>query len=356
MRHLDAPAGMQPRSTVWEHGITAGWAAVLGIVSGLSCVGARLSFRLLQRLLVRHGGLLPYAAAQLPPSHRWGVPVLGAILAMLVSSAAQRWSRSEPFAEYVVAVRFEHGNIPFASTFWRTLSSAFSVATGAAVGREGSMIQFAAAIISWVGSRFGLKTIALSRQVAFGAAAAVAAAYQAPLAAIFFAIEIIMDEWSWADLPGLAFASTAGWAVSRLILGDGPLFPVPGVIPLSGLIWMLPLSLVLGALAPFYQTLLHSASVLKKLPVPLLWSGVAVGLLSLYQPAVWGNADVALFITLTGKPVLLSVLSLLLFRLVATTVCVGTEPWAGSSPRLCLPARRSACSVPIWHTSPALFC
>ena len=83
----------------------------------------------------------------------------------------------------------------FSSTVWRTASSAFSVATGAAIGREGSMIQFAAAISSWVGERSPLRNLSLSRQVAYGAAAAVAAAYQAPIAGIFFATEIILGEW-----------------------------------------------------------------------------------------------------------------------------------------------------------------
>ena len=325
----DSPTRTQRECTAWQHVAIAGWAAVLGLVSGLACVGVRLGFRLLQRLLVRHAGLLPDAAAQLSPTHRLAVPVMGAMLATMVLLAARRWSRSAPFEEYVIAVRCEQGSIPFGSTLWRTLSSAFSVATGAAVGREGSMIQFATAVTSWVGYRSDMKAISLSRQVSFGAAAAVAAAYQAPLAAIFFGFEIVLGEWAWADLPGMAMASTVGWAVSRLLLGDGPLFPIYGAVPASGLLWTLPFCLVLGALGPVYQKLLQSASVLKKLPAPLLWSGFIVGLLSLHQPAVWGNGDVALLTIVSGRTLLLGALSLLAFRLVATTVCVGTGTVGG---------------------------
>jgi len=89
--------------------------------------------------------------------------------------------------DVVEAVRFGDGEIPFASTLWRTLSSAFSVATGAAIGREGSMIQFAAAAASWVGRRSGVRRASLGRQVSYGAAAAIAAAYSAPIAGMFFA-------------------------------------------------------------------------------------------------------------------------------------------------------------------------
>src|SRR3984893_15420864 len=126
------------------------------------------------------------------------------------------------FEEYVEAVRLRNGRIPLLSTVWRTASSGFSVATGAAIGREGSMIQFAAAISSWVGERFPLRNLSLSRQVAYGAAAAVAAAYQAPIAGVFFAIEIVLSEWVWSDIPQLLLASGTGWFVGRLLLGGGP--------------------------------------------------------------------------------------------------------------------------------------
>ena len=119
------------------------WAAGLGLVSGFACVGARMFFRLLQWLIVRHSGLLPHAAASLTPVHRATVPVVGALLAMAVIAMARRFSGNEEAEGYVKAVRFDHGRIAFAPTFWRTISSGFSVATGAAIGREGSMIQFA---------------------------------------------------------------------------------------------------------------------------------------------------------------------------------------------------------------------
>lgn len=316
-------------SSLRQHAETALWAIVLGLVSGLACVAVRIAFRLLQLALVGHTGLLPEAAAQLSPMHRSGVPVIGALVATLVVSAARRRSCAAPFREYVVAIRSEDGIIPFQSTLWRTLSSAFSVATGAAVGREGSMIQFATAVTSWFGLRWGQRTIVLPRQVAFGAAAAIAAAYQAPVAAIFFGFEIVMGKWAWDDVPGLTLASTAGWAVSRVLLGHGPLFPVQGRISASGLLWVAPLCLALGMLAPLYQKMFRAASRLRELPAPLLWAGAVVGLLGLAQPAVWGNGDAALLTTLSGKPALIGLLTLLFLRLIATTVCVGTGTVGG---------------------------
>lgn len=309
------------------------WAMVVGLVSGVACAGVRLLYRMLQWIFVGHSGMLPRAAALLPAAHRALVPVVGAALATLVLLAASRWSRAAPFEEYVEAVRWSHGEIPFASTAWRTVSSAFSVATGAAIGREGSMIQFAATVTSWMAARAGRlqsrMTATRAKQVAWGAAAAVAAAYQAPLAGVFFAYEIVLGEWSWSDLPSLTLASFAGGLISREATGAGPLFAVSQGLRLTDLPWGLPVMMLLVLAAPLYQQLLRHATVLKRLPLPLLWGGLAVGVLSVAHPEVWGNGDVALLGTLAGGAAWHAMLTLLVFRLIATTLCVGVGTVGG---------------------------
>jgi chloride channel protein, CIC family len=309
---------------------STGWAVVLGGASGLACIAVRLFFRLLQWVFVQQTGMLPIAAATLSPTRRVLTPIIGAALATLVVWMMRRSAADLHFEEYVEAVRLRNGRIPFLSTVWRTASSAFSVASGAAIGREGSMIQFAAAISSWVGERSPLRNLSLSRQVAYGAAAAVAAAYQAPIAGVFFAMEIVLGEWAWKDMPQLFLASATGWFTSRLLLGAGPLFPVRGSLPLTqDLLWVLPLTLVLGAGGPAYQKLLHLSRVAKRLPLALLWSGLVVGVLALIEPKVWGNGDAALTGILQDKTLLLGIVSVIACRLVATTFCVGTGTVGG---------------------------
>jgi chloride channel protein, CIC family len=306
------------------------WAVILGAASGLACVAVRLFFRLLQWVFVQQAGMLPVVAATLPPARRILTPIVGAALATLVLWMMRRSAPDLRFEEYVEAVRHRNGRIPLLSTIWRTASSAFSVATGAAIGREGSMIQFAAAISSWIGEQSPLRNLSLSRQVAYGAAAAVAAAYQAPIAGVFFAIEIVLGEWAWNDVPPLLMAASTGWLVSRFALGAGPLFPVKQSLPMThDLLWVLPLALVLGAVGPAYQKLLHVSGAAKRLPFALLWSGLAVGVLALIEPKVWGNGDAALLGLLQNKTTLLEVLSVLACRLAATTLCVGTGTVGG---------------------------
>jgi CIC family chloride channel protein len=328
-----SPAPTLPIKTdrgIGDYAALLTWASILGLISGLVCVGVRLGFRALQWIFVQNTRLLPDAAAALPPIRRMLTPVIGAALATTVLWAARRWSRAGHFEDYVEAVRFKGGHIPFLPTLWRTLSSAFSIATGATVGREGSMIQFAAAATSWVAARSPFRSIPLSSQVAYGAAAAVAAAYQAPFAGIFFAFEIVLGELAWTELPPLLFASLGGWIASRTILGDGPLFAVLHTLPFSRqTLWVIPLAIFLGAAGPAYQSLLRSLRFTRQWPLPLLWGGLAVGLLSLLHPAVWGNGDVALLHTLQSAPALSTIATILGLRLIASTFCVGTGTVGG---------------------------
>ena len=184
--------------------------------------------------------------------------------------------------------------------------------------------------ISWVGLRRDTSGFSLAKKVACGVSAAVAAAYQAPIAGVFFSYEIVLGGWQWAEAPELGVSAVVGWLVSRTLLGAGPLFAVHGFLPLGKAVaWTIPLALLLAFLGPVYQWLLHSFRFVCKLPAPLIWGGLAVGLLSLLQPTVWGNGDVALTDTLTGMPVLQTIATVLLLRLIATTVCTGAGTIGG---------------------------
>jgi CIC family chloride channel protein len=177
-----------------------------------------------------------------------------------------------------------------------------------------------------------------SRAVAFGVAAGVAAAYQAPIAGAFFASEIAIGATRPRELPPLLLASVTGWLVSRPLLGPGPLFPAPASVgsPTLQWLWLVVAAVALGLLAPVYQWLIRqSLRIAQRLPISFAWAGAVVGVLSLATPLVWGNGDRALF-TLTHVPSQLSqvgtndaspgilwLAGILAARLLATCFCVG---------------------------------
>lgn len=287
----------------------------------------------LQWVFTGHAGLLRDAAAALPPWWRVGTPIIGAAIALLLLWIGSRIARAGDFEEYIEAVRQRQGEIPFASTFWRTLASAFSVATGAAIGREGSMIQFAAATVAWCVTRLEKRVAGIDRArlVACGVAAAVASVYQAPVAGVFFASEIVCGTLAWAEFPFFAIASYTGLVVSQLFLDHGPIFPAigPTAFDLKSAALCLLLAVLAGALGPVYYWLIHSANAARKLPLALLWSGLVVGLLSLAHTEVWGNGDAALLEMMRFSPAIHAVLVILALRLCATIFCVGTGTIGG---------------------------
>jgi chloride channel protein, CIC family len=306
-------------------------AAGIGALSGLACAGVRLFFRLLQWSVTGHAGLLPVAAEALPLWRRALTPALGGIAAMTVTFLAQRAAPGLQATEYVEAVRFEEGRVSLRATFWRTVSSAFSVATGAPIGREGTMIQFAASVVSFAGQRLHRMRLPLADLVACGAAAGVAAAYQAPAAGVFFALEIVLGRFAWRMVPWLALAAFAGETASRMVLPSGPLFAARGTIAVSwgSLAAAVALAALLGALGPVYLWLLSSLRPAGRLPFPLLWSGAAAGAASLLATQVWGNGDAALLSVLQTHPAFGALALVLLLRLGTTVFCVGTGTVGG---------------------------
>lgn len=328
---------MYTRQHVVAHAV---FALLLGAVSGLAASLLRLGFRGLQWCLTGHGADPPLVAAVLPEWKRLATPILGALCATAILVLRRRHAHKlgrepRPFVEYVEAVRREHGHIPLVPNLWRTASAAFSVASGAAIGREGSMIQFAAAITSWLqeklrGSRFAAMLPTPGLAVACGVAGGVTTAYAAPVAGVFFAAEIVCGELRPKQLVYLALAAAAGRGVSRALLGPGPLYPTHIRLHADWTLWLLiPLALGFGALGPVYQKLIRSLRALRRLPLALVLAGLVVGGLSLLDPRVWGNGDAGLDAALGHARVpgleigAAMVATVLLLRLIATTVCVG---------------------------------
>lgn len=318
---------------------------VIGCSSAFFAALVRLGFRGLQWMIAGSSADPPLAAAHLTPLRRAITPIVGALLASAVLWLRKRRAHGlgrepRPFVEYVEAVRHRHGRIPLVPNLWRTLSAAFSVSSGAAVGREGSMIQFAAAMTSTLAQSRVLGGTQSSNTLAFlvacGVAGGVTTAYNAPLAGVFFAAEIVLGALQWRELPLLGLAAGSGWLVSGAMLGRKPLYPAhPSIVPGWPLLLLLALAVLMGFVGPAWQWLLNAGRSARRLPVALGWGGLIVGLCSVLEPRVWGNGDVGLSAALgqaqlpgiaLGVPLLARVFVL---RLLSTLACVWTGTVGG---------------------------
>ena len=328
-------------------------AVVMGAVSALAAALVRLGFSHLEWVFTGSTAAPPVAGAHLVAWRRALTPALGGLLAKAVTAIRRRHAHRlgrepRPYVEYVEAVRHKGGVVPMVPNCWRTAGAAFSIATGAAVGREGSMIQFAAAVASWCGCRLKdwfagrdpgelCDPLDLRLLVAFGVAGGVTAAYNAPAAAVFFTAEIVLGAIEWRELPLLGLAAAAGRLATGPILGWERLYPARvGLDGQWGSLVLLPLlAVAFGLCGPAYQALIRSLRAARALPLALVASGLLVGLLSVHDPRVWGNGDLGLSAALgraelPGLSIAVPALAgLLLLRLLATTVCVGTGTVGG---------------------------
>jgi CIC family chloride channel protein len=276
------------------------------------------------------------AAETLAWWHRMLVPTIGGVLAGLALHFGARFVREKDSTDYMEAIAIGDGEIPTRPTLVKILSSVFTIASGGSIGREGAMVQLAAMLASLVGRTARLPRARLRLIVACGAASGIASAYNAPIGGALFVAEIVLGSIAMATFGPLIVASAMATVVSRILMGGAALYFVPAfqmVSPLELISYLL-LGLAAGGAAPLFLSLLEwSTALFKGWKAPawaqLGFGGFIVGLISLHQPFVWGNGYGALSMILQTDGVWLVILSLLVWKLVATASTVGSGAVGG---------------------------
>jgi CIC family chloride channel protein len=311
-------------------------AGIVGVVGGLS----NLAFFVINRLLIsasfgRAGDLVDVAHA-LPGWQRVLIPCLGGLSAGLVLYWGLRLvgpQGSQNLLEVVVA---GDGRLRMRSALVKTLSSLFSISTGASIGREGSIIQLTATLSSKGGQLAKWQPYRLRLLVACGAASGMAAAYHAPVSGAVFAAQIVLGNFSMNMFAPLVFSSVVATMVSRSFFGLEPWYNVPAFEfgNIAQLSWFLLLGVLAGGLgASFQKTLRYSEEFFERLAWPvfdrLALSGLMVGALATHFPEVYGNGYSVTNDILHGQLALAAVVSIFCAKLLATVVTVGSGTVGG---------------------------
>jgi chloride channel protein, CIC family len=322
------------RPSEWQR--TLLWAAVIGALGALATVAFREGLFLIERLLYgRSDGLVRIAAA-LPWWQRMLVPAAGGVVAGLVLVWARRApTRGDP-GDYMEAIALGSGDLGVRPSLLRALSSAATVASGGAIGREGPMVQLAALTGSLIG-RWRRAPIPRRRlMLACGAAAGVATAYNAPIAGAMFVAEIVLQSLAIESLgPLLVAAVTAHVAMTELV-GAAPVYHMPKfVMPDGGLtLAFAAIGVIAGLGAPLYLWVLDQGRHLFKrwpvpLPVKLGAGGLVVGALSIVRPEVWGNGYSVVDSMLQGNWATEALVLVLVFKLLAVAATTGSGAVGG---------------------------
>ncbi|MGA3127328.1 MAG: chloride channel protein [Candidatus Korobacteraceae bacterium] len=260
---------------------------LIGALAGLSVVAFIV---LTERLGMR---IYPVGS---PAWRRIAMPVAGSLAMGYLLYRYFPEARGSGVPQTKAALYAHEGNISLRTVLGKFGCTAATLASGIPLGREGPSVQVGAGIASVLGRWLGLRPEKVKALIPVGAAAAIAAAFNTPMAAVLFALEEVVGDLHAPVLGSVVLASATSWAVLRLLLGNNPLFHVPPyelVHPLEFGIYAV-LGIAGGFLSvAFTKLLLGMRKRFLLLPKRTRWwhpvvGGLMVGLMGWFVPQVLG--------------------------------------------------------------------
>jgi chloride channel protein, CIC family len=293
-------------------------ALVIGALTGLVVVAFIL---LTERVGMR---LYPANGA---PWRRLLFPIVGSLGIGYLLFRYFPQARGSGVPQTRAALFAREGHITLRTVLGKFFCTSATLASGIPLGREGPSVQVGAGIASILGRRLGLRQENVKALLPVGAAAAIAAAFNTPLAAVLFSLEEIVGDLHAPVLGSVVLASATSWAVLRLLLGNNPLFKVPRyelIHPLEFAIYAL-LGVVGGlASVTFTKLLLSMRKRFLSLPQKTLWfqpmaGGLLVGLMGWFVPQVLGVGYGYVGDALNGRMALNLMFLLVILKLLTVT-------------------------------------
>jgi len=302
---------------------------VVGVGAGLGAVVFReliswftfLFFNVLRPALSTFLG--PYAIIVIPA-------VGGLIFGPLIYFFA-REAKGHGVPEVMLAVAQKGGWIRPIVAAIKSVASAVCIGSGGSVGREGPIVQIGSALGSTWGQLFHMSDARIRTLVACGAAGGIAATFNAPIAGVFFALEIILGEFSTRSFGIVVIASVTAAVIGRTAFGNVPAFPLPSYkifhitdIPLYAILG------ILGAVAGvaftrilyWFEDRFDAMKMPEYLkPVP---GGLLLGALGFFLPQVFGVGYPAMSTALAGHYALGLLLLLVVAKILAVSLTIGS--------------------------------
>jgi chloride channel protein, CIC family len=207
-------------------------AVCVGVITGFGAVLFRALIGLIHNIGFLGSFSFAYDASVFTPPSPWGgfvilVPVIGGILVTALINNFAPEARGHGVPEVMDAIYYNNGVIRPIVAVIKSLASALSIGTGAAVGREGPIIQIGAALGSTLGQIISMAPWQRITLVAVGAGAGIAATFNTPIGGVMFAIELMMPELSARTFLPVALATGTATFIGRIFFGIHPAFTIP---------------------------------------------------------------------------------------------------------------------------------
>ena len=305
-------------------------AAAVGLLGAMGAIAFRALTARLTALLLDARDVVS-AAESLPVALRVFFPAAGGFVGGLILRAFFRGGETHGISEMIEVVSLGRRSVRMRPALARVGSSIAVIATGGSEGREGPIIQIGAAMASSLSRRLKLSPERVRILTACGMAAGVAGAYNTPIAATLFVLEVVVGSFSMTLFGPAVVSAVLSTVLVRFVLGDEPVYRV-APFHLESVFELLPFA-VIGLLAgPCSALFVRSLRMARKLfaatrlspPLAMALGGAIVGVLGIFLPEVWGNGFEGTNRILRGNPTLLFLLLVLAGKIIATSATIGS--------------------------------
>ena len=290
----------------------------------------RWAIRFFQAFFYGHSSEFLEIAAGIPWYIKLLMPAAAGALVGPICYFYAREAKGHGVPEVMEAVALRSGHIRGRVAVAKILASAISIGGGGSVGREGPIVQIGATVGSYVGQLLKVSRDRLRTVVGCGAAAGIAATFNAPIAGVLFSVEILLGEFGVTTFSPIVLSSVTATTISRHYFGNFPAFEVPEYVVVSR--WELLLYGGLGVLAAlvavlFVITLYKSEDTFDLIPIPEytkpVLGGLMIGGAIIFLPQLFGVGYGAINQALTGKLVWWVLLGLIFAKIAATSITIG---------------------------------
>ncbi|MCH7776760.1 MAG: chloride channel protein, partial [Gemmatimonadetes bacterium] len=306
-------------------------AVVIGLLGGLCAVGFRQLIQILNRVAWHESRYTLEYLYSLPIWWKILAPAAGGLIVGLITYRFAREARGHGVPEVMEAVALKGGRIRPRVVVAKMLASGVSIASGGSVGREGPIVQIGAALGSTLGQWLKIDQRRLRTLVGCGAAAGIAATFNAPVAGALFAVEIILGDFGVSQFSPIVISSVMGTVVSQYFLGDFPAFAVPAysLVHAFELVAYAALGLLAGLAAlAFTRTLYAAEDLFDKVriypPARTMIGGAMIGIIGVWLPQVFGVGYETINDALQGAMVWKFMLLLVVVKIFAVSITIGS--------------------------------
>ena len=314
-----------------EHSYMVLVAIVIGLLGGLGAVGFRECIRLFQLVAWHTDNVTLNYLRGLPIWWKVASPAVGGLIVGLIIVRFASEAKGHGVPEVMEAVALRGGRIRPRVVIAKLVASGVCIASGGSVGREGPIVQIGSAIGSTIGQWLRVGERRMRTLVGCGAAAGIAATFNAPVAGALFAVEVILGDFGVTQFSPIVISSVTATVVSRHFLGDFPAFEVPAyrLVSANELFAYGVLGLIAGLVAIlFVRTLYGTEDLFDRFHFPAFLKpavgGMLIGMIAIYFPEIFGVGYEAINEALTGDLGWKLLLILVMVKIVAVSLTIGS--------------------------------